>query len=259
MLTPDGVRYLAAAERRVARPFHWRWMIPALCRTNVARWQRLTRTSTWLLLPATWWYVGGWAGVAAAACVCGLSGVWKFNRRWPVLVDAPGMLCALLAADCMLHGLWYLAIPLALLGGTVRETSPVFAALYAWNPLLLIGLLAPALRTLQREGPDVLDEENRWILDHPIKASRKYHAGFPIAIWVLPWGAAPVALGNPTLWLYTTLAAAYGQCLVATDTVRLFMWAFPVVLASAVQIVPPVWLVLFVVAHLANPFAGEGG
>lgn len=258
-LTPDGVRYIAAVHQRVPRPFHYRWLIPKVCGDSEARWRWQAQLSTLALLPLTWWYIGGWPGIAAAIMVVGLSGVWKFNRKHPILVDAPGMLCALLAADLFRHSLWPLGIAVVLLAGCVRETSPVMAALYAWNPLALIGLIPVAFRQLQREGPDVLDAENRWILNHQIKAARKYHKGLPFAQWVLPWGLAVVALANVSPQLAVTLAVAYAQCLVATDTIRLYQWSFPVVLAAAVHAVPLAWLPVLVVLHLANPFVSEGG
>lgn len=259
-LSPDGHRYIAATQQRVARPFHYRWLIPWLMRKQKpATWQRLTRLSLWSLLPLTFWYVGaGWHGVAAAACVAGLSGVWKINQTYPILVDAPAMAVALLSADLFRCGLWPLGIAVALLGGCVRETTPVFAAAFAWNPLALLGLVPVAIRHFQHEGPDVLDAEARWILDHPRAASRKYHAGLPFSIYLLPWGAGLLALGHPTSQLLVLLAFAYGQCLIATDTVRLYMWAFPVMLASAVAGVPTPWLPLLVLLHLANPFATGG-
>lgn len=259
-LSPDGHRYIAATQQRVARPFHWRWLIPFLLRNQKPTvWVWLTRLSLVGLLPATFWYVGGgWHGLAAAACVAGLSGVWAINRRFPILVDAPAMLLALLSADLIRSGLWPLAISLILIGAATRETTPIFASLFAWNPLPLLGLLVVGVRHLQAEGPDVLDDEARWILDHPRLASKKYHAGMPIATWILPWGAGLLALGSMSPQLALTLGVAYAQCAIATDTLRLYMWSFPVVLAAAVSGVPTRWLPLLVVLHLANPFAGGG-
>jgi hypothetical protein len=259
-LSPDGHRYIAATQQRVARPFHYRWLIPKLlAKAKPTVWFWLTRLSLVGLLPAMYWYVGGgWHGLAAAACVVGLSGVWAINRRLPILVDAPGMLLALLSADLFHAGWWPLAVLLAVVGGCVRETTPIFAALFAWNPLALLGLIPVGVRHLQAEGPDVLDQEARWILDHPVKASRKYHTGIAPWTWLLPWGAGLLALGHPTLQLAAVLAAAYAQCLIATDTVRLYMWAFPVVIAAAVEGVPTRWLLLLVLAHLVNPFATGG-
>ncbi|MGZ4766824.1 MAG: hypothetical protein ACXV6M_14320 [Ilumatobacteraceae bacterium] len=260
-LTPDGVRYIAATKQRVARPFHYRWLIPKLCGDSESRWRWMNQISTIGLLPLIYWFIGGWRGIAAGAMVTGLAGVWKFNRKHIILVDAPGMFCALLAADLFRHHLWPLGIAVALVGGCVRETSPVMAALYAWNPLALIGLAPAAVRHLQREGPDVLDAENRWILDHVFRASIKYHRRLPniVPLLILPWGGALVALSNYSPQLALTAAVAYGQLLIATDTVRLYQWCFPVVLLAAVHAVPMAWLPLLVVLTIANPFASEGG
>lgn len=260
-LTPDGARYFAASEKRVPRPFHYRWLLPKLLGKNARKWKWVTHGALWLCLPLTYLYVGGgWRGVAAAAMVTGLSGVWHFNRKYPVLVDATGMMLALSSAVAIHYGLWPLGFVVALLGGCVRETSPIFAALYAWNPLPLVGLVAPAVRHLQREGPDVLDAENAWILRNQFKAARKYHdpAVIPPPRYLLPWGASVVALANFSPQLAVALAASYGQMLVATDTVRLFMWSWPVVLAAAVNAVPLAWLPVIVALTLANPFATEG-
>ena len=260
-LTPDGVRYFAASEQRVPRPFHYRWLLPKICKKDYRAWKRVTHTALWLCIPLTYLYVGGgWRGVAAASMVTGLSGVWHFNRKYPVLVDATGMTLALSSAVATQHGLWPLGLALAVVGGCVRETSPIFAALYAWNPLLLLGLVAPAVRQLQREGPDVLDAKNNWILKNQFKAAREYHDPtiIPRPRYVLPWGAALVALANLSPQLALTAGAAYSQMLVATDTVRLFMWCWPVVLSSAVHAVPLNWLPLLVALQFANPFATEG-
>lgn len=270
-VTPDGHRYLAAARgERVARPFHYRWLVPKLLgATDGRRWHYANRVCLGALLPLTWWYVGGWRGVAAALAVPGLAGVWSFNRRFPVLVDAEGMAIALASADCFRHSLWPLGLVLTLFGGCVRETSPVWAALYAWNPLALVGLAPVAMRHLQREGPDVLDDANAWVLKHPLRASAQFHLGkqsnpdlpcqrLPRMAYVLPWGVALLALANPSWQLAAALVAAYATVAVATDTVRLYQWAFPVMLASAVALVPERALALFVVAALVNPFASEG-
>ena len=258
-LTPDGARYFAAAEQRVARPFHYRWLLPKLLGQNFQAWKWTTHGALYACLPLTYVYIGGgWRGLAAASMVLGLSGVWHFNRKFPVLVDATGMCLALASAVAFQHHFLPLAVTLALVAGCVRETSPVFAALYAWNPIALIGLIAPAVRHLQREGHDVLDGENRWILDHPILASRKYHKGVPIPQYLLPWGAGLVALSNLSPQLELTGGVAYAQCLVATDTVRLFMWCWPVVLAAAVHAVPLSWLPFLVALQFANPFQTEG-
>lgn len=256
--TPDALRYVAAASRRVPRPFHLRWLIPKLCGESERRWRLQSQLTTWGLFPLVWWYVGGWRGIAAAVMVTGLAGVWKFNRRFPILVDAAGMFCALLTADLFTHGLWPLALLVVLIGACVRETVPVFAALFAWNPLALIGLLPVAVRALQHDGPDPEGNEP-WQLTRQLRTCIQIHRAQPVGLFVLPWGAALVCLANGSPQLALTLSIAYAQMAVATDTVRLYQWAFPVVLASAVHAVPLRWLPLLVVVQLANPYASEGG
>lgn len=258
-VTPDGVRYLSmGAGKPGAKPFFLRWLLPALLKDNPKRWLIATRASLYALPVALWWLVGGWRGVAAGAGLFGLSGIYRFNRTYPVLVDAPALLLAIASAGCVTHGLWPLAVPLAIAAGCTRETAPAFAALFAWNPIPLVGMVPVAIRWLQHEGLDVLDDENRWILDHPRLASKKYHAGFPLSIWVLPWGISLIGLSHFSLQLGLTLCVAYLQCAFATDTVRLFMWSAPLMLAAAVNAIPLNWLPVFVALSLANPFQGSG-
>jgi hypothetical protein len=259
-VTPDGARYLRVAiGERMPRPFHYRWLFPRISGTSGLRWVIGTRASLIATSALMVLYVGGWRGVAAGCMFVGCAGAFRFNWNHPVLVDAPALALALASACAFRAGIWPLGLALALLGGCARETSPVFAALFAWNPLALLGLVAPAVRHLQREGSDVLPgAEHAWILRHPIAASRKYHKGIPLAYWVMPWGAALVAAANPSPQLIVAVVVAYAQCLVATDTARLYQWAAPAVLLAAVNAVPMAWLSLLVILQLANPFAGEG-
>ncbi len=259
-LTPDGVRYLAVARgERVARPFHLRWLVPYICKERAQVWRAVNIGSLLCLLPAAFWYGGtGWRGLTVAAFAFGLSGVWKFNRRHPVLVDAPAMTLALFAAGAAKHHLWWLAVLIAVVAGATKETAPLFAALWAWSLVPLCGLIAPTLRFVQRAGDDVLDAENAWILKHPIQASRKYHKGFQPWVWALPWGAALVGVGHMSWPLAAVLVAAYGQCLIATDTIRLYQWAYPALAVAATRAVDARWWPLLVLLTFVNPFAGDG-
>lgn len=254
MLTPDGARYVAASRQRVARPFHLRWLLPRLCGASERRWTVVSRAS----VVAIGALVAVYAGSPWMACVAFLPGIW-FNWRHPVLVDATGMAAALAAAVVWPH-CWPAALALVLIAGCVRETAPVWSAIYAWNPILLVGLVPVAVRWLMRQGDDVLDAENRWILDHPIRASLKYHAGAwldPFTM-VTPWGALLVGIGALSAQLEVAIAVAYGQLLVATDSVRLFQWAAPVLALAAVNAVPA-WALPFVALGVVfNPWKGSG-
>lgn len=250
-VTPDGHRYLTLTETRVPRPFHFRWLIPTICRQSPLRWKVSTYLSVAALAPLAWWYTGSpWMAV----CVW-LPGI-QFNWRHPVLVDAPGMALALLAA-VLWPVCWPVAVAVVLVAGMVRETAPVWSAVYAWNPLLLVGLVPVAIRALQRPGPDPCGRDAD--LAHPIRSSVAAHRNRwldPYAM-VTPWGPLVVSVLALTPQLAVALAAGYAQLLVATDSVRLFQWAWPPV-ALAVVHVAPAWLPLIAVGIVFNPWKGDG-
>ena len=254
MLTPDGARYFAAAKQRVARPFHLRWLLPKVCGQEYTRWLWVSRVAIVLFGVLTAMYCRSpWL-----VCVAFLPGV-AFSWKYPVLVDAVGMAGALAAAVVFPY-CWPAAVVIVLIVGCVRETAPVWAALYAWNPLLLIGLVPVAVRALQKAGGDVLDAENAWILAHPFAASRKYHRGLWLdwSVMVAPWGGLLAGLAGFDLRLGAALAVGYGQTLMATDTVRLYQWAAPVMALACTQVLPS-WALPFVaVSVLFNPWKGPG-
>lgn len=258
-VTPDGMRYLKRTE--LPAPFHLRWLVPFLCRDESTRWD----AAAWLgfagLTFGTWALVGGWAGVAAALLVAVLPSV-RFGLAHRVLVDLPALGLATLSAAAWVNGWTVVAVVLAVVAGASKETAPVFAAVFAWTPVLLIGLIAPVvIDALRRRGVDDLDEHNTWILAHPVQASRQYHAGFVTHLdprLVAPWGAAVVALAAPSWQLAAVLVLAYGQLVVATDTVRLYQWAAPVVAVSAIAAVPWQWWPVLIVVTAFNPLRGDG-
>lgn len=51
------------------------------------------------------------------------------------------------------------------------------------------------------------------------------------------------------------MAVAYGQMLVAWDTIRMIQWSAPVVLPRAVAVIPTAWRLPAVVATWFNPWA----
>lgn len=256
-LTPDGRRYIAGTTGQTpARPFHYRWLIPAICRDQIRRWQITAWAAAAVYLAGTVAYTGHWAAAPLAA---GLTGVIALNVKHPVLVDLPAAAAAVAAAVAAHHNILWLAVLLSVTAGTMKETAPAFAALYAWSPWPLLGLAAPAIRHITtRPGPDVLDAENAWILAHPIRASIKYHRPLPTWVWVLPWGACLAGLTNVDAQLAATLAVAYAQCAYATDTVRLYQWAAPVLIVATVDTIPPAWWPAILAIHLTHPFRTEG-
>ena len=153
------------------------------------------------------------------------------------------------------------AMAAAVLGATINERVPVFAALFAWSPIPLLALAAVCLRFLLRPPAEVADSDpHQAILRHPLRSGLRYHAPF----WrharhmLTPWGAGVLCLLAPSPWLVAAVVVAYAQLLVATDTVRLYQQAAPVVAISAVSVVPLEWLLPLCVFHVLNPLAGEG-
>ena len=268
-ISPDGRRYLAlAAGRPVPLPFALRWLLPRLCSTSLLRWRWCTAAHMVALPPLVAVWLTGWIGdgracVAGGLLVCGLPGVWRIHLRWPVLVDPAAMAWAVASAVAARERWWVAAAVLALVAGCIKETAPVFAACYAYHPLALVGLLAPALRALTAPRGD--DPENDpEILDHPFRSSRRAHRGrwLDPRLMLAPWGLcllAPAA-AEPRLLavLALTAAVAYGQLLVAVDTVRLYQWAAPPAILATMTVVPPRLAVLGLLLHLANPWAGDG-
>jgi hypothetical protein len=260
-VTPDGARYLALAGRRpVPRPFCYRWLAPTLYRRSLTAWRVGTIVAVLVAAVATGFLADGWERGLAAGSMFAAMPMNRFNMRNPVLVDATAIALAVSAAVAWKEGLWPLGVALILVSGMVKETAPVFGALYAWVPVLLVGLLAPAVRALlTRPGPDVLDAENAWILRHPLQASRKYHHGKWLSgVMIAPWGGAIVSLAALDWRLGLLLAVSYAQLLVATDTVRLYQWAAPALCVAAAAVVPVVWLPVLVAVTVWNPLAGDG-
>ena len=254
MLTPDGARYVAMADRRVARPFHLRWLQPFLCRQNGRRWLWLTRSAIVALAALTALYSGS-AWMVAVAFLPGIA----FSWRHPVLVDPLGMALALGSA-LLLPICWPAALVVACLAGMTRETAPIWAAIYAFNPLPLVGLVPVGLRWLMRQGPDVLDEQNAWILAHPWKASQAFHKGAWLdpRLMIAPWAGLLAGLAALDARLGLAVAAGYAQLLVATDSVRLYQWAAPPLALATVHVLPA-WALPFVaLSILFNPWKGAG-
>ena len=242
------------SQGRVARPFHLRWLQPKLCGQNLKRWTILTRSSIVAIGILTGLYAHSpW--MAAVVFLPGIALAWRFT----VLVDPLGMALALGAA-LLWPVCWWAALIVVMIAGMVRETAPLWASAYAWNPLLLVGLVPVALRGLLRQGADVLDAENAWILRHPFQASMKYHSGrwLDPTLMVTPWAGLLAAVAGLDLRLGVALGLGYAQLLVATDSVRLYQWAAPAVALACVHVLPA-WAIPFVaLSILFNPWKGPG-
>ena len=252
---PDEYRYAAAVTARVPRPFHYRWLLPALLGVDARRWRAVQVGSLAALCGLLWAQTGAWWSVLL---VVGLSGL-TFNLRHPILVDLPALALAYGAAVAWDHKMWWLAVPLVLVAGCVKESAPVFAVAFAWHPVLLVGLIPVAVRHLMDPGPDPIpDGAAHDALERPVRVSWAHHKALPLWVYVLPWGVLLAALTNGSPQLWVALGLAYAQLLVATDAVRLYQWAAPAVIVAAVPVLGGPWLAVALVLHLVNPFRTEG-
>ena len=255
---PDAARYLhAGIGGSVPRPFHLRWLLPAVCGRHLRRWWVVYALS-WPLLAVSafaWQSDKGWQVAAATAVLLvALPGILGPSVVAPVGVDLPSSALALAGVAAWPH-CWPLAVACWFLAAAAKETAPVFAALWLWHPVPLLLLVVPAVTHLVKHpGPDPLGPQFQRISDHPFRASLQHHAGRWRDGWLMvaPWGACLAALYAPDWRLFVTLAAAYGLLLVATDSVRLYQHAAgPVMAATAAQVIPPQFLPLALVAHVA--------
>lgn len=265
-LGPDAVRYLHLANGvKVARPFHLRWLLPKLCGTEVAAW-RAVRLGSWPVLAgaAFWWAHNngfGWqAAITVAVLLLALPGITGPDAVNPVGVDLPATAIGLVAAalfDAGHPAAIVAAFICVIAAAAIKETTPIWVALWCWSLIPLAALAAPAarwcwVRWRHLEGPDPLGGQFQQIADHPIRAGIAAHRNWRNAlIMVAPWQVTLIALYQPTWQVVVALAVAYAQLLVATDTVRLVQHAAgPVMAAAAVTHLPTDWLLVAAVAHV---------
>jgi hypothetical protein len=161
-----------------------------------------------------------------------------------------------LAAWLAVHGHLEAALGVAALAAAVWEKSPLFAAAFSWQPWLLLALLVPLVR-MRVPPPAPPDDQT---LAHPIKTGLQWHRNqwrnpYKMA---LPWGACLIALVDPPIELAVALVLAYGQLLMATDTVRLYQHAAPMACIAAASVCPIEWAWVILAAHWLNPWAGDG-
>lgn len=262
-LGPDARRYLAAGYGQpVPRPFHLRWLLPVVLGDDIAAWAFVRRAS-WAMLAGAMF---AWAlaadlepglAVAATLLLVALPGIAGPNVVNPIGVDLPAT--ALTLAGVVLVQLGHPAqivagVALVGIAAAIKETSPVWAALWVWSPWPLVALVVPVVAALVRKpGPDPLGPKFQEIADHPIRSAWQHHAPVWRNAWVMvaPWGVCLAALVGMDCQLGVVLAVAYGQLLVATDSVRLYQHgAGPAMALAAVQVIPPSWLPLAVAAHV---------
>lgn len=246
VITQDGQRLMPAEPFRRGimpaqeskgpeSPFHIRWLLPFLLRRRIWAWCVVSwacLVASTLLFPGDLWSAALWCSMPWFRCMAAA----------PVLVDAPSLAGAL-AARRWPSWWWGFLAP-------ISERAPIWASLFSWSvgpagcaiPLVwAVAYRAHTKRKLPGWRVGVLRGE-RWT------------DGFAL---LLCWGAGMAALlvTDWTLQELVIIAVAYGQMLVAHDTVRMAQWAAPVVLPRAVAVIPGPWRLAAVVVTWFNPWA----
>lgn len=174
-----------------------------------------------------------------ALLVASLPGMWIMCTF--ATVDGPAIALAWGAAMLMKSGHPWLAVPVAILGGFVHERSPVFAAIYAWHPLLLVGLIGVQWWKKSSNGnPSFMMHARHW---------RTHGDLLDWNTWVWPLrGVVPIAvLGGPVgpvSWVALGVSALTRT--MGNDISRFFIWAALPFVNDMPS--PPLWLVLVHVA-----------
>lgn len=258
---PDAARYMLMAEGApVASPFYLRWFLPKVCGTSERNWW----VAWWMSYPIAaagmvWWAIASgssWqVALAAAVFLVALPGLTGVR---PTEVSLPSMAIGVLAAASMAQGWWPLAVVLSLWAATIKESTPVWVALWCWNPIPLLGLLAPLIysRFAKQDPNDPVTSGNpvlERVRKYPILTALEHHRGQWRNGWLLvaPWGVTLAALYRPTPAIVVLLLVTYAQLLVATDLMRLLQTAAgPAMALAAAQVIPVQWLLLAAVVHV---------
>lgn len=224
----DGNRYTSG--KRQPSPFHRRF----------CSWpKRLLQACSLVSLVALGALMGSWKG---AVLLLTLPGAWFLSTHL-TCVDAPAMALALGGSLLFKEHPW-VAVFMSCVAGFLHERGPVFAALYAWHPLPLIGLVC--VGWWRKPAPRRSTDSERVGLDTlrgSIEAHRPYvdFLDWRVNVFgmrsVLPlaaWNGAPMSA-------WTALAVANASRIVGTDGCRFLFWGAPLLIRSMGDV--PLWVV----------------
>lgn len=236
--SPDGHWYLTAANGQpVPTPYNRRWLLPLFLKEPKS-WFVWTSCffvlACLLMLPLKTSVMTAVCGTVLFAGLVGTS----LNFVFPVLTDMTAMALALLAAWCAaaIHPLLGLAV--AIVASASKEPAALFAALWAHEPLLAIGVTGavPGLLAPTIEAPLT----QPW-LKMPVTYARGARDIFDWKALLLPLGAlVPLTVlgwssANLGLWELAAVGLAFAQLFTAMDTARLTWWAAPILIPAALH------------------------
>lgn len=236
-MAPDSYQYSAMAQgKKVPNPFWGRWLMPLLLRERGALWEAMTLVSVVAMHGLLAYGFG-----IRAALLLAPSHLIAFNVKIPVLVDLPALalVCAALVVED--HNA---LIAIGLVAGSIKQNAPIMAAIAAWSPWPLVGLLMPWVGLAWSRKLDPAVDKNPWLLD-PLGttlASKRFLWANP-TIMLFPWGLVlALALHAGDLRLLAALILGYAPLFLASDNARLYLWALPIAITYAVKApVPEVW------------------
>ncbi len=250
---PDSQRYLELADgNAVPSPFGRRWLLPLTLRRRIQDWaifQLLCATALGFL-SAT--YVNDWR---AAWFLMLLPGITWVHAKCPMLVDLPAMTFALAASVLWAKGYVALAMIAVGIAGAMKETAPVFGALYAGTPWLLVGLVCVNWRAKSSPTDDPWSGKSVLTLLRNVRQLRPFN-------WrereqLMSFGTLGVLFFLGAGWNTLTALALFSsgvallQCMIAYDRVRLLHWSaislLPVILHA-----PDPWLTLGMALHMID-------
>lgn len=231
--SPDGDRYTSCKLQPT--PFNRRFCSwPA----------RLLMVLTWVSFVAIAATLGGWK---QALMFITLPGV-MFCCNLPTTTDGPAMILAWGSSLVLnTHPSW--SICMALASGLIHERAPVFAALYAFHPLPLLGLVAPIVVSWVKGAapadPNAVSSADKLVghsLLGAIVAHRDYVALLSSngLVWSLRGLPVAAAYFGTSLSSWACLGFAFATRIMGADTSRYIMWgALPMIK----ELDPPAWMI----------------
>jgi hypothetical protein len=268
-ISPDERFYMNPKQKPPA-PYVYRWLPRLLFVKHHKMWRWSSRVSLLLCGPLLYLTLRAWGlephqALLGVWIFCGLQGIFYLNTLFLGLVDQLGMVFMLASAAATLNGQIVLGVVLSFVGGSCSERTPVFAALSSMSFWPLLGLISPILARYIIE-PGAVPKPNNpslfWWLKISVFEVGKRKNGPRIMDWrimIAPWGVCAILLpigcatAEPLLVVSAgaSLLIGYAQMRIATDTQRLFQWAFVPVIAISVLVLP-VWAYPLVIA--LHPF-----
>jgi hypothetical protein len=233
-----------AARERVPAPYSMRWLLPMLLGHSYKAWHIVMYGSQFVLGAVLYTFfkqsgVNDLQAITGVGLSAGLSGLVRTNAVFPILTDLFSIVFVLLGCCVSGWAAWLFWIVAA----CVNEKTPVFASLFTWqlSPLYLLIIPLSALLFSDRQSTGIA-----W-LDNPFSAA--WATLKKRKDYVSSWGVVSAGLLTTNTRVWVTVLIAYLPLVRSQDYARIVQWAAPVLILSAVQIIPLPLLGVAVLVH----------